>query len=164
MTSWDDDAFDRLVADLDYPMFIVTTAADCERAGCLVGFVSQASIDPQRLLVMLSKKNRTYELAQRASTLAVHFLGAGNEDLAALFGEESGDTVDKFASCEWSAGIDGVPMVARTRGCVVGRVIERVDAGDHVAHLLEPVEVLTDVRAAPLGYQSVRDLSPGHDA
>ncbi len=44
------DAFQTLVADIDYPMFIVTTAADGERAGCLIGFLTQASIKPPRLL------------------------------------------------------------------------------------------------------------------
>jgi flavin reductase (DIM6/NTAB) family NADH-FMN oxidoreductase RutF len=161
----DTDAFDALVADLDYPMFIVTATADGEQAGCLVGFATQVSIDPQRLLVMLSKQNRTYEVARRAQTLAVHFLGADNDELAALFGEETGDRGDKFASCAWSAGPDGVPVLAGTRGCVVGRVIERVDTGDHVAHLLETIEVRADaVAAPPLSYQAVRDLTPGHDA
>src|SRR5215208_7631728 len=38
-------AFEAIVAQLDYPMFIVTAAAGEERGGCLVGFATQASID-----------------------------------------------------------------------------------------------------------------------
>jgi flavin reductase (DIM6/NTAB) family NADH-FMN oxidoreductase RutF len=52
-------SFAELVSQLDYAMFIVTTAADDERAWCLVGFASQASIHPPRFLVGLSDKNRT---------------------------------------------------------------------------------------------------------
>jgi flavin reductase (DIM6/NTAB) family NADH-FMN oxidoreductase RutF len=37
-------AFETIVATLDYPMFIVTTAAEGRRAGCLVGFGTQTSI------------------------------------------------------------------------------------------------------------------------
>ena len=86
-----EEAFHALVAGVEYPMFIVTTAAGDERAGCLVGFATQGSIDPPRLVVMLSKANRTYEVAQRAQELVVHFLHERNRGLAALFGEETGD-------------------------------------------------------------------------
>ena len=40
--------FQALVAGLDYPMYVVTVAADGDRAGCLVVFATKASIDPPR--------------------------------------------------------------------------------------------------------------------
>ena len=46
-------AFDELMGELDYPMFIVTAAREGERAGCLVGFATQTSIHPSRFLVCL---------------------------------------------------------------------------------------------------------------
>ena len=66
--------FNSLVSDLDYPMFIVTACADGERAGCLIGFATQASMDPARFLVGLSQRNRTYRVGIRAQLLAVHFV------------------------------------------------------------------------------------------
>ena len=68
------EAFEKLVSMLDYPMYIVTTQADDERAGCLVGFTSQVSIGPPRFLVGLSERNHTFRVAQRATHLAVHLL------------------------------------------------------------------------------------------
>ena len=50
-------AFKDLIAQLDYPMIVVTTASAGERAGCLVGFHTQSSIDPERFAVWLSKAN-----------------------------------------------------------------------------------------------------------
>jgi flavin reductase (DIM6/NTAB) family NADH-FMN oxidoreductase RutF len=162
----DRDAFDALVADLDYPMYVVTAAADhgSARDGCLVGFASQASIDPPRLLVLLSKANRTYRLACRSEALVVHFLHRGNGALAARFGEETGDEVDKFAGCSWRPGPHGIPVLDGTRGWVAGGVLDRLDAGDHVAHLLEILEAGVDVPGPPLGYQEVRGMEPGHPA
>ena len=43
--------FDAFVGGLDYPVFVVTAAHGEERSGCLVGFATQASIDPPRMLV-----------------------------------------------------------------------------------------------------------------
>jgi flavin reductase (DIM6/NTAB) family NADH-FMN oxidoreductase RutF len=156
--------FHTLVSDLDYPMFIVTAAGDDERSGCLVGFATQASIDPPRLLVLLSKANRTYRVAQASDILVVHFLHRDNHDLAALFGEETGDDVDKFAACPWHEGPGHTPILDDTRGWVIGRVMARLDAGDHVAHLLEVHEAVTDLPGGPLTFQTVRDLDPGHPA
>ena len=96
--------FNSLVGDLDYPMFIVTACADGERSGCLIGFATQASIDPSRFLVCLSHKNRTYRVAQGAELLGVHFVPEEQAELAELFGGETGDEVDKFARVRVGAG------------------------------------------------------------
>jgi flavin reductase (DIM6/NTAB) family NADH-FMN oxidoreductase RutF len=156
--------FHALVSDLDYPMFIVTVSADGERDGCLVGFATQASIEPPRLLVMLSKSNRTCRIAQAASTLVVHFLHENNQSLAKLFGEETGDDVDKFDACDWHEGFRGEPILAGTRGWVAGSILDRLDGGDHVAHLLDAYEASTDTTGPQLAFQAVRDLEPGHPA
>ena len=160
------EAFDRLVSRIEYPMFLVTTSADDERSGCLVGFATQGSIDPPRLLIMLSKANHTYQVAQRADELVVHFLHEGNRGLAALFGEETGDEVDKFARCAWSQ-VEGIssPVVSGTRGFVAGPILDRLDAGDHVAHLIGVSAAGLDRDAGgQLGFQAVRGLRPGHPA
>ena len=67
----------ELVSELDYPMFIVTVATSGERAGCLVGFATQCSIDPPRFLVCLSVKNRTYRVAKNANAMVVHLVPEG---------------------------------------------------------------------------------------
>ncbi len=42
-------AFEDVVALLNYPMFVVTTRSEDEMSGCLVGFASQVSINPPAL-------------------------------------------------------------------------------------------------------------------
>ena len=156
--------FDALVSELDYPMFVVTAAADGERAGCLVGFATQSSIDPPRFLVCVSKQNRTYRVARDAEVVGVHFLPADAEDLAALFGGQTGDQVDKFARCEWTAGPGGVPLLDRCRNRFVGRVLERTDAGDHVAFLLEPVAAEKGHPGDQFPFHRAKRIEPGHEA
>lgn len=158
------DAFEALVSGLDSPMFVVTAAARDERAGCLVGFATQASIEPPRLVVMLSKANRTFEVASAATLLGVHFLHHDNHDLARLFGHETGDAVDKFARCQWRPGPGGVPLVAGTRGWVVGQILARLDCGDHVAHLLAPVAAAAERAGPALDLHQAADIEPGHPA
>jgi flavin reductase (DIM6/NTAB) family NADH-FMN oxidoreductase RutF len=50
-----------------------------------------------------------------ANTLVVHFVPEQAEELALLFGGETGDEVDKFARCEWRPGPDGDPSWPTSR-------------------------------------------------
>ena len=157
------DAFQSIVHDLDTPMFVVTTAVDGEQAGCLVGFTSQCSIDPLRFTVWLSKANRTYRVAQRATTLVVHLLRAGDHDLAQHFGGETGDDVDKFTGIAWKPGPDGCPVLERC-DWFAGSILERVDTGDHVAFVLAPRGGEKSRGSAQLGIKEITDVEAGHEA
>ena len=160
------DDFQRLMAQLDYSLFIVTTACNGERSGCLVGFASQVSIHPPRFLVGLSVKNRTYRVANAgAEVLVVHFVPEQAEDLAELFGGETGDEVDKFERCRWRPGPAGVPVLDGVKGWVAGPVVGRFDVGDHVAFLVAVEAGADDDPAAEtLGFQTAKQIEPGHPA
>jgi flavin reductase (DIM6/NTAB) family NADH-FMN oxidoreductase RutF len=145
-------------------MFIVTAAHGGERAGCLVGFASQASIDPPRFLVGLSRANRTFRVARRADVLAVHFLAAEQEDLAELFGGRTGDDVDKFARCRWHPGPADVPLLDDCANRFAGRVLERLDFGDHVGFLLEPLDSHVGGSQEEFTFHRARRIEPGHEA
>ncbi len=161
--------FEKIMASTDSPMLVVTTRGSSgENSGCLVGFATQCSIDPSHFLVCLSKKNRTYKVAQRADLLVVHMLREDDKELARIFGEETGDEVDKFADVSWSPGPGRVPVLA-TVDWFAGRIQQRFDCGDHVAHLLA---VLPDGRATRADADAEQlasstaqeELEAGHDA
>ncbi len=158
------DALGALTAALDYPMFVVTATAGTERGGCLVGFTTQCSIDPVRFLVCLSRRNHTCRVASRAELLAVHLLGPEQRALAELFGTETGDETDKLARCRWTPGPQGTPLLDECPNRLLGRTVDRFDAGDHLAFLLDVVDAWADGVDALLTFQSVRDLEPGHRA
>src|SRR5699024_8204126 len=103
---------DALLESADAPLIVVTTAAAGERAGCLVGLHSQASISPQRYCFWLSKANHTYRVALRSEHFAVHFLTSIDEGLARLFGSRSGSETDKFAGLAITVTEAGVPLIA----------------------------------------------------
>jgi flavin reductase (DIM6/NTAB) family NADH-FMN oxidoreductase RutF len=157
-------AFVDIAARLRYPMFIVTVANEDTRAGCLVGFTSQCSIDPPRFMVFISKKNRTHEVAMAAECVAVHLVPEDRMDLAELFGGETGDDIDKFSRCDWELGPAGVPILAGCPSWFAGPVLGRFDAGDHTALLVEPSDG-KDGAVSPLGVQEAMEkIEPGHDA
>ncbi len=161
----DGKAFDEIMASLDAPLVVVTTAVDEERGGCLIGFHAQSSISPDRYTLWISKANHTYRLALRATHLAVHFLTADDLEVARLFGTTTGDDIDKFAHCEHETGPYGVPLLT---GCPNRLVVRRTalldEGGDHVCVATEALSASTSGRFTPLRLSDVDDLVPGHDA
>jgi flavin reductase (DIM6/NTAB) family NADH-FMN oxidoreductase RutF len=119
---------------------------------------------PPRLLVCLSKANHTYGVAARAGSVAVHRLAPSDHDLAELFGERTGDEIDKFARCDWTEGPGGVPLLDRAPATLVGDIEHRFDLGDHEGLLLRPTQVWQRANVLPLMFSAVRDLDAGHPA
>jgi flavin reductase (DIM6/NTAB) family NADH-FMN oxidoreductase RutF len=157
-------AFEAIVGHLEYPMFIVTARAGDEPLGCLIGFATQASIDPPRFLVCLSHSNRTFRRGQDAELLGVHCVPSDRPDLAELFGGATGDDTDKFARTAWHEGPGGVPVLEDCANRFVGRVLWRSDAGDHSAFLLEPVEATADAGEREFSFHRAKRIEPGHPA
>ncbi|MEV6099061.1 flavin reductase family protein [Nocardia sp. NPDC051981] len=156
-------AFDLTVAAADAPVWIVTTLADGHRAGCLVGFTTQVSIEPRRFLVCLSKRNHTYRVAARAGHLAVHLLSHESLALAHLFGSETGLELDKFEHCDWQEGPHALPILTATAGWFVGEILDHADFGDHVGFLLAPTAARPPAPdTPPLRYTAVASLIPGN--
>jgi len=156
-------AYEALVGELNYPVFIVTVAHGGTRDGCLIGFAAQVSIDPQRFLACLSDKNRTYRVAaDGAEHLAVHVVPPDAHDLAELFGGRTGDDIDKFERCDWHEGPHGQPILDRCPTWFVGRVLERTRLGDHVGFLLEPVAAEHGGEGF-LAVNDALDIDAGHD-
>jgi flavin reductase (DIM6/NTAB) family NADH-FMN oxidoreductase RutF len=159
-----EETFQRLVAQLDYPMFIATVAAGGERAGCLIGFATQCSIHPARFLAGISDKNRTFRVASGADSMAIHLVPENATELAELFGGETGDELDKFERCEWRPGPGGVPLLDACPNRFVGRIVERVDFGDHLGMVLEPFLAEEDEESGQLGFHRAKRIDPGHEA
>jgi flavin reductase (DIM6/NTAB) family NADH-FMN oxidoreductase RutF len=131
---------EALVQATDYPLYVVTAGSEAEPSGCLAGFVTQASMEPVRFIVCVSKINHTFGIAAGSTGLGLHLLGADQTETASLFGEQTGDLIDKFARVQWSPGSTGVPILYECAAWVEGRVIDRMDGGDHEAFLIAVVD------------------------
>ncbi|UDY35121.1 flavin reductase family protein [Dermatobacter hominis] len=157
------DRLASIIEALDQPMVVVTTASGDERAGCLVGFHCQSSIDPGRYVVWLSKANHTGRVGLRASHLGVHFLDRSQHGLAERFGTRTGDDGDKFGGLDLADG--PVPLLEDCPNRLLGRRAAALDeGGDHVCVVLEVEEVWSGDDLDPLRLSDVSDLEPGHPA
>ena len=160
-----DDPFGALMASTDPPLIVVTTVAEDERAGCLVGFHAQSSIDPQHYCIWLSKANHTYRVGLRATHFGVHFLTTADLAIAKRFGTLTGEDTDKFAGVDLDVDPHGVPLLA---ACPNRMSLERIalldEGSDHVCVTNRVTSSHTGGRFEPLRVSSAIHLDPGHDS
>jgi flavin reductase (DIM6/NTAB) family NADH-FMN oxidoreductase RutF len=159
-----EETFQQIVAQLDYPMFIATVAAGGERSGCLIGFATQCSIHPPRFLAGISDKNHTFGVAMKAESMAIHLVPAEATELAELFGGETGDDIDKFERAAWRPGPGDVPLLDECPNRFVGRIVERVDFGDHTGMVLDPFFAEASEDLQLLEFHRAKRIEPGHPA
>jgi flavin reductase (DIM6/NTAB) family NADH-FMN oxidoreductase RutF len=155
---------ERVTGSGRMPLHVITACDSDHRDGCLVGFATQASISPARLLVCLSVVNLTYRIAVSSPALAVHLVPHDRHDIAELFGGETGDDTDKLARVAWTAGPGGLPLLDDCPVRLVGRVVSRHPFGDHEGFLLEPLGKENVPRQEPLIAREALDIQPGHPA
>jgi len=165
LDDFDRETFSALMAAIDQTLIIVTTASHDIRAGCLVGFHAQSSLEPAEYAVWLSKANHTYRVGALSEHFGVHFLTKEHHDLAELFGGHTQEEIDKFAHCDWTPGPDGVPLLDRVTNRFVGRRRAWLDPGsDHVCLVLAPG--VAD-HSGDVGWLRLADaaaIDAGHDA
>ena len=155
-------ALEPFISQAENSLLVVTTANEEELAGCLVGFATQCSIQPPRFIVCVSKVNHTFFAIERSGSIALHLMREDQIQLASLFGEETGDTVAKFARCHWHFGLTGAPILDDCAAWVEGRIIHRFGAGDHEAILVQPLDGGGDTGHRVLTNQRSPQFQPGH--
>lgn len=158
------DLVERVAGAGSMPLHIVTACHGDRRDGCLVGFATQASMRPARMLVCLSRANLTHSIAASSPALAVHLVPADRHDLAVLFGGQTGDDTDKLADIPWRAGPGGLPLLDECPVRLIGRIVSRHAFGDHEGFLLEPLEDGDVGKQEPLLTREALDVRPGHPA
>ena len=119
-------------------------------------------MDPLHFLACISKQNATYLVARAAARLGVHAVPKAERELAALFGGETGDEIDKFARCKWIETTDGTPLLVACPSRFLGRVLERIDLGDHLGMVIAVEETWHGHEVAHLTARDLARLEPGH--
>ena len=160
----DEETFDDLMVSADAALIVVTTAAENEQAGCLVGFHSQSSMSPVQYGFWLSKANHTYQVSLRAAYFAIHFLTADDRPMAQRFGARSGEDTDKFRGLDVHTTGQGVPLLsALPNRMVVERIAMLDDGGDHVGITARVVSSETTGSFTPLRLSHIGGLPAGRD-
>jgi flavin reductase (DIM6/NTAB) family NADH-FMN oxidoreductase RutF len=131
--SWSErKAIEAVFSQLDRELWVVTAAHAQRQSGLVATWVSPASIDPQRpmLLLALAPNHFTSQLVLESGWLAAHLLRADQVELAWNFARDSGRSRDKLAGLARVEVGCPAPVLADCLGWLVGRVVAWCDLCD----------------------------------
>ncbi len=133
-------AIDAALRLIDREVWVVTAAASERRGGLVATWVSAASIDRERPVLMagIAPNHFTAELIDASGAFAAHLLRANQIDLAWKFANGSGRTRDKFAGLPANDSA-GPPVLADCLAWFDCRVFARHDAGDRLFYWADVV-------------------------
>jgi flavin reductase (DIM6/NTAB) family NADH-FMN oxidoreductase RutF len=119
---------------IDRDLWIVTAHDGPRRGGLVATWVSVASIDRERpvLLAGLGPNHFTTELVQASRSFAAHLLRPDQTELAWNFARDCGRTRDKLAGIKLETHETGSPILTDCLAWFDCRVVARYDAGDRL--------------------------------
>ena len=136
MSSLDAEMASAVFRLIDREVWIVTAAAGERRGGLTATWVSQASLDPARPVVIaaIAPNHYTAELIEESGAFALHLLTKAQAHLAWRFGLGSGRDRDKLAGLKYRTVKSGSPILEDCLAWLDCKVFHRYAAGDRILY------------------------------
>lgn len=113
-----------------------------QRGGLTATWVSQASLDPQRpvMVIGIAPNHFTAELIDASHCFALHLLNYDQTPMALDFAIGSGRTRDKLINYDLLVGSTGTPILRECLAWFDCRVIDRHGTGDRIYYWAEVLD------------------------
>jgi len=141
-TSSDLAQIDATLRLIDREIWIVTAADSNRRGGLVATWVSAASIDRERPVLMagIGPNHFTAELVQASRAFGAHLLRPDQIELAWNFARDSGRSRDKLHGLTVEQRQTGSPILTDCLAWFDCRVFARYDAGDRLFFWADVIE------------------------
>ncbi|MDX1962826.1 MAG: flavin reductase family protein [Pirellulales bacterium] len=139
-------------------IWIVTAQAGARRGGLVATWISQASIDPERPVMVagIAPNHYTAELIDAAGGFGLHLLSAAQTALALNFAIGSGRERDKLANLEVLPS-GGAPIIRDCLAWLECRVINRYQTGDRNYYWADVLAAGRSLAARDANVQTLRE-------
>ncbi len=115
------------------------TAIDAsgEVAALTVNSFTSVSLDPPQVLVCIAHTSSSFRVMSKAERLAVHILSESQEEIARRLATAGLTGEERLAEIGWAPGPGNEPHLSDVASRLAGRVVNRLDSGDHLILLVE---------------------------
>lgn len=150
----DSGLFRRVLRRHASAVVVVTSAGP---AGFTATSFTSVSLDPPLVSFCVAKAASAWSSIESAALVGVHVLTGEQERVARVFATPG---IDRFRAYEtvgsWRPGPEGVPLVDGVLAVLICRVVNHVEAGDHVIVVASPIQAEhhDDDTAVPLVYHA----------
>lgn len=152
-------AFEKLTCGL----YIVSTACDGQKAGCIVNTVTQVTAIPPQVMVAIHKDNTTTEVLQKAGVFHITALTEQAPlPLIGRFGYRSSKEIDKFAEFETLVDANGCPYTpVGAAAHFTCKLVQQCDVGTHILFIGEVEDAQPLSEDTPMSYSYYHTVKKG---
>ncbi len=142
---------------LSYGLYLLSAHEDGFDNGCIINTAMQVTDTPLRMIVVVNKGNKTYEMIHNTKKFNVSTLNQEvSFDYFKNFGFQSGRDADKFATfMDQERANNGIYYIKeKANAYISGEVVEEIDLGTHAMFVSDVVDgvVLNDVPSVTYAY------------
>ncbi len=146
----DAESFKQALASWASGVTIITSRHADHVHGMTVSAFCSVSLSPPLVMVCLDKASNTLELVEAAKVFSVNVLAQGQEELSYRFASKEYEDV-RFEGLHCEQGTHGCPHIPGAVSTMDCRVVDTLDAGDHVIYIGE-VDAAQFTERPPLVY------------
>lgn len=139
-----------LLFKVPYGVYLVTSADENEKCGCIINTFSQMADGPAKGVISINKKSKTAELIVKMKKFNVSFLTENIDlEIVSHFGLKSGNDIDKFSDEYAGKLFDfktieyGIPRINQgVVGDVLCNVMQVIDLDTHYLFVFDIENIL----------------------
>ena len=141
----------RAMASLTTGIYVLTVAEGQRHHGMSSSWVTQVSGEPALLAASVDKNHFTAGIIARTRAFGLNIVGARGRALEDYFYSARSRRPDNLADLDYTLSPAlGVPWLALAEISIEARVVQSVEAGDHIIHIAEPAGVRIGAGDRPL--------------
>lgn len=152
----------KVLQDISYGMYIVTTKYNEKKAGCIINTLTQVTSENPVISINLNKNNYTNQVIKESKVFSVSILSQNATlKLISNFGYASSKDKDKFKSVEYKEE-NNIPVVTeKVCGYLICEVINIIDCGTHDVILAKVVNLQKISNKEPMTYKYYHEVLRG---
>ena len=137
----DPDVKKKVLRQVSYGMYVVTSAAEDAVSAGTVNWLSQASFSPPLVMVAVKVDSGLHGAVKKSNAFTVNVLSAGQKQLAEDFFRPSNVEGNSVNGHPFKPGGNGAPVLDEAYSYFECRVTGSIQQGDHSVFVGEVVEV-----------------------
>lgn len=143
--------------NLSYGLYVLTSADNKSKSGCIINTAIQVTVSPNRLSVTLNKNNYTHELIENSGIFNISVLDISAPfEIFKHFGFQSGRDTDKFRDYKnISESTNKLPYLNKYSNAYFScTVVEKIDLITHTMFIadIDDAEIISDLPSMTYAY------------
>jgi len=146
------DQIGRVIGQIPSGVFILVASNGAgQKTGMLTSWVQQASFEPPQVTVAINQSRYLNDWLTTNSAVTLNQVPKGDSTLFKHFGKGFEPDEEAFEGVPNEVGNNGLPILRNAMTSMEGRVVSKMEAGDHTIVLLEIATAKVHDNAAEFG-------------